>query len=718
MAGIAAGGYFVYDNYIKKQNNRSILSVVPKDAVFIMETDNLTKAWKEISNSNIWHDLLQSSYFNYVNEYANVMDKFFKNNKALDLLLKDRPMLISAQMISAADYDFLFVIDLQSTKTLSKGFESLLKIVKNYNVKKRDYKEHEVIEFIDKSDPNDIIYFCIKDNLLLATFTGKLIERTIDNIELNYWGENPDYKIIRDELSARKLFKFYFNYRQLPQFIDIYLDDMQEYSVPVSKALSFSAFDANLAQNKLLLSGYSALDSLPSYLSALSELKPGDIKSYKVISDQMALYFSVGFKDYNKFFNKIVEQYEKGNSQEMKEYRENVQMMEKLLGIDVQKNFFDWIGQEISLVKLRPYKNTKLKDVVVLIHAENIEDAKSGLGKIVEQVRKRSPLKFKTLNYKNHNINYLATKGIFKLLFSKFFNKIEKPYFTYIDDFVVFSNSKDAIMQMIDDYLTGHTLSHNKDFMDFKANFEVKSNVSLFVQMPKLYPNIYRFSNEKTKKSVKENQDLILSFNLVGLQLVSKLDMFKTKFVSDHNENANVLDQLEIVEKQASEELISSEYDSLEFKIVLPDTLKIRDTTYTFYHKDGKTVKSEGKIVNNLPEGLWRSYYASGHLKSSVNYKNGKINGAAFFYFDDGKETKQVEIGFKDDVKQGKYQEFYDNGAQKATLFYEQGNLHGDAEFYHTTGKIKIKGKYKNGKRRGKWLFFDTEGNIINKERN
>ncbi len=717
VAGVAGGGYFVYDNFIKKQNKLNILSVVPKDAIYIIETDNLTKAWEKISESNIWHHLLENSYFQYINDYAKTMDKFLKNNKTADLLLKNRQMLIAAQMISATDYDFLFVLDLQNSKTLSKGFKNVLKIVDGYNVKKRKYKKHEIIELIDKTDPNNIISFNIKENLLLITFTGKLMERTIDNIDVNYWENNPDYKKIRDELSARKLFKFYFNYRSLPNFMDMYLVDMQDYTVPVSKALAFSIFDVNLAQNKLIFDGYSALDSLPSYFSALSDVKPGTLKAYEVISDQMAMYISIGFKSYNMFFKSLTDQFAKGNSQEVEEYQNNLRLIEKLLGIDIQKDFFDWIGQEIALVKLRPYKNTRMEDAVVVVHSNNIENAKAGLKKISNQIRKRSPLKFKVMDYKNHNISCLASKGIFKVFFGKLFEKIEKPYFTCIDEFVIFSNSKEALMQVIDDYLTGHTLSHNKAFMDFRSDFEVKSNISIFVQMPKLYSNIYKFSTEETKKSIKNNQDLILSFNLVGFQLTSEMDMFKTKFVSDHNEDASLMDKLERVEKKAADELMSKDYDSLQFKVSFPDTMKIADGPYTSYYWDNKSVRNEGKISNNLPDGVWRTYYPNGNLKSVVNYDAGKVDGVAFFYFDDNKETKKLEINFDNDVMEGKYQEFYPNGAQKATLFYDDGKLHGDAEFYYPTGRIKIQGKYKKGKKRGKWIFFDENGEIINKKR-
>ncbi|NJO89897.1 MAG: hypothetical protein HC831_13830 [Chloroflexia bacterium] len=195
----------------------------------------------------------------------------------------------------------------------------------------------------------------------------------------------------------------------------------------------------------------------------------------------------------------------------------------------------------------------------------------------------------------------------------------------------MFSNSPEALKQIIDDYLKGHVLSHHKEFMDFKANFEVKSNVSIFIQMPKLYSNLYTFSNPETKKSILENKDLILSFNRLGFQLVSKNDMFKTTFISDHNEDASLMDELEKVEKKASDDLMKEDLDSLRFKIVFPDSVKMQEGPYRSFYEDGQTIKSEGKIAGGKPVGLWRTYYQNGNLKNSVNYKDGKVNGVDIF---------------------------------------------------------------------------------------
>ncbi len=717
LGALAAGGYYVYDNYIVEHETRTDFSVVPNDPIFIINTSNLSKGWTTISESNIWQHLLKNPYFKDINEYAELMNEFLANNKAMDLLLGNRNMLISAHMISGIDYDFLFIVDMQTSKTLSGGIDNALKLIEGYNLKKRKYHEIEILEFTEIEDPSNIIYFYVLDNLLVGSFTSGLIEKSIDQKDSKFWENNQQFVEVSEELSSRKLIKFFFNYQQLPRFLNIYMEDMEESAKGIADALSFSIFHVNLEDNRLSFDGYTVLDSAASYFSALSDVKPGKMSAYEIISDQAALYLSIGFKSYNMFYLSLMDQYAKDNAKDMEDYQKNVKRLEKYLGINVQKDFFDWIGEEIAFVKLRPQGNTRAEDVVVAIHANDINNAKEGFGKIANQIKKRSPAKFKSIEYKNFEIKYLEIKGFFKLFLGKLFKDLEKPYITYIEDFMVMSNSEETLKEIIDEYIKGHTLSHNEKFMDFKDEFDAKSNVSIFLQMPKMYTNLYLFSNNDTKKSIKENKDLILSFNQIGFQLVAEGDLFKTLFIAGHDPDAALDDELEKFEKKTSDALKLEYFDSLRFKITLADSILANDGAYRKEYQNSLSTRIEGKITDNQLNGLWRTYYPSGNLESSVNYENGKVNGEAFFFYDDSKETKMVELTYEDDVINGLYLEFHENGAQKVSLNYEEGILNGEAEFYYKTGRTKIKGKYKKGRKKGKWYFYDAKGKLINKER-
>jgi antitoxin component YwqK of YwqJK toxin-antitoxin module len=485
----------------------------------------------------------------------------------------------------------------------------------------------------------------------------------------------------------------------------------------LGKSLKFSAFNINLEDELLSFDGVTNLDSSASYIKALSGVRPGKMQAYEIVSDRAAMYLSIGFDDFYDFYNKLTEQYKSGNPGEIEDIAGNVALLEKFLGISIKENFTDYIGSEIALVKLRPGINTRPEDVVAVVHSKNMQKTTEGWNKIVERIGKRTVVKFKTENYKNFDIRILERRGFFKLFFGKLFNQLEKPYFTYIEDYVVFSNSLETLKTIIDDYVLGNTLSHRTEFMNFKDNFDTKSNLTIFIQTPKIYENLYLYSSPEDRQAVHENKDFILSFAMFGFQLVSDGDLFKTKLMAFHDPNAVGADDLEKIEKETSDDLLKDSIETMSFKIILsPDTLA-QNGDYQRFYPNTEKLEIEGIISNNQLNGIWKTYYPSGNLQSSVNYVDSKVQGDALFFRDTPLKTLWVQAKFENDLMTGIYYEFYDNGTQKAKINYDEGKADGDAEFYYPDGRKKIEASFKDGLKSGKWKYFDLDGNVMSKEK-
>ncbi len=716
---LGIGGFWAYHKYIAAHNTQGALSVIPSDAVFVVETTDLSKAWTEISSSKVWNFLIQNPYFKDINSDIEMLNTYLKNNKFADLMLNNRELMVSAHMISGTDWDMLYVVDLKdaASSMLKGGLKSALGLVEGYKVTEREYKGQKIVELASATDPKDIIYLAVSDNLLIATFTGALMERSIDQKGKEFWAKNMKFTEVTDNLGAKKLFRFFFNYGQLNNFGSAYMTEESETLDMLSKSLLYSALNINLEDEMLRFEGYTNIDSVGSYVKAMADVKPGKIAAWRIMPKQTALYVSMAFDNYMDFYNNLTAQYKAGNTEDMEDIEAGMETVDKYLNISVQENFFSWIGNEIAFVKLNPSGDTRMEDVVVAIHAKNIDDAKAGMGHIMKMIRRRTPTKFDDVVYKNFEIYKFERKGFFKLFFGKLFNSLEKPYFTYIEDYVVMSNSEAALKNAIDDYVSGNTLSHQPEFVDFTDEFNSKGNVTVFIRTPKMYENLYFYSTPEDRKGVKENRDFILSFARVGFQLVSEGKLFDTKFLAQHDPSAVAADELEKFEREVTQNEFKSNVDSLTFRVELPVAVLAVDQPYKEYFPDTKVLKYEGEIEGSALSGLWKTYYPSGNIQSSVNYVSGKIEGEAFFYFDDVKNTLQAQATFDDEKIIDKYEEFHDNGARKAMIPYKDGVPHGDAEFYYPNGKLQIEAEFKNGLKHGKWKHYDENGELLSKEK-
>ena len=438
------------------------------------------------------------------------------------------------------------------------------------------------------------------------------------------------------------------------------------------------------------------------------------MRAYKIIPDKSVMYIPLCFNNFSDFYTQLSNQFYTQNSKEFNQYNKQIKKIENSFKINIQDDFLSWIGREIAFVKPDPNATINKDDAIIIFHTNNINKAKTKLKHITKQVTKHSPLRFDVVSYKGHEINYLNIKGFFKLLFGKLFAGIQKPYFTTIDNFVVFSNSQTSLINMIDDYTKGNTLKNKISFTNFIDEFNTKSNIAIFIQTHRLYTQLYKYSNNRARQNIKKNKSIIISFTNTGFQLVSDNGILKSLLITNYDENAEINKELEDLEVSSENELFISEYDSLKFKINLdPEYLK-KDGAFLINYKNKKT-KYEGTVSDGKIVGLCRSYYESGNIKSQVNYKNGQIDGFATFYYDTTNQTVKSEVEFENNKIINTYREFYKNGNRKAIISIEKEKFNGDAAYFYKNGVLKMKGKYKNGKKNGKWEFFNKTGEIYNK---
>ncbi len=713
---VVAGGYFGYKS-MQSGVKRNLLSVLPENAVYILKTNELTDTWKEVSQTNIWKHFIKTNGFEYLQSVDTLLNHTLIDNKAFKVIFNNRPTAMAAYVTSATTYDFVYVVDLQQSEYIKKLLNRILKLSGSHKVVKLSYNQTKVYKLIDKKNADNTVYITTIDNLLLASFSYKLIKKVLDEKNQEHWYERPGFQKINDELGSG-LVQLYLNYKALPQYLRIYFASLSQDNQKMIQQLDLSGFDISHEDERIKMEGITLMDSTRSYLSGMLDIKPGKIASFDVISNETAMLTAIGFKDFDMFYQSLLNSYTGKDKSKRTAYRQNIKKLEKFLKIDLQADLFDWIGQEISIVKMRSGNRQRPADMLLLIQASDMDDARDGLVHIAEQIRKRSPFKFKTYKYKNFEISYLHQKTFFKTILGDMFAKIEKPYYSFIENYVVFSNSEKVLKSFIDDYITGNTLSHNDDFMDFKDELNNKSNVLFYLHMPKLYDIMQKSLSQTGRKSLDEKKDLLLSFSRIGMQLVSKSEHYETTIVIDHDEKALQKELAAQMAKKVDKSIHNRFVEDLQFKIFFPDSLQIADGKYKQFHADGTTLKVEGQVKDNLPYGIWRTYYESGNLQSVANYDDGEVDGDFYYYFDKKpKKVLMIQANFDDDLLDGEYVEYWENGAIKAKLHYDDGKLHGEALYYFSTGQIKTKGKFRKGGKKGKWLFYNKKGDVIGKKR-
>ena len=119
----------------------------------------------------------------------------------------------------------------------------------------------------------------------------------------------------------------------------------------------------------------------------------------------------------------------------------------------------------------------------------------------------------------------------------------------------------------------------------------------------------------------------------------------------------------------------------------------------------------EGLYKENRKVGTWMEYFCNGNTKTKVTFVNGRPDGYAIMYYENGKV--QEEGQWKNNPWVGALTQYYDNGnVQHEFKFNNSGKREGEQTYYHENGKVAINGTFVNGKETGTIKEFHENGDL------
>ncbi len=643
-------GYFAYKYNFTNNTNLQSIHLVPRDAIYFVASDTPIKNWKTVRDSEAWKHLQTNSYFAELTSAANTLDTILNENKKFFELLGSKKVIVSTHPISKRKYDYLFIIDLKKTAQLLQ-FKTLLKTVlsDDFRISERNYKGTEIMELFD-TKTRETLYLSVISNNLVVSYTHTLVEASINQINESTIGRDLKFIEINQHLKNNALFRVFVQYNYVDDFAVMLTNSSNEWITALSKNLVFSGFDMDYtSDDKIVAEGYTNTnDNTISYLEAFKSAGLGAQSIAKVAPHRTSLYLSLGFNDFSKFYTNYKD-IQQNNATAYKEIETNTKKIEDLLDINIQKNFIDWIDDEVALLKLEPMSKEKNTDFAVVLKAKTTALANENLAYILKRIKKKTPVKFKQIDYKGYPINFMSIKGFFKVFMGGYFKKLDKPYYTVIDDYVIFSNHPNTLKYIITNYKEKNTLDKASNYKAFKSNFENKSNVFIYVNTPMIYNSLLSGVDAITKQQLIKNKAYFSSFTQLGVQLYPEKEVFKSTFIIQYQDQESIL-----------------------------------------YSDEFKAPKVGPWLEKDSPD-----------------------EQPIIIVDDPNKEIIETLEIKPDDLNAKKYTENHANGELKVKAYLRDGQLHGSYKEYYDNGELKIKGHYKKGKRSGKWKKYDREGKTI-----
>ncbi len=615
--------------------------LIPENALYVLETKDPIANWTAFSDTEIWQILKHHPVMADLTDDADYLDTLISDNRKIFDWFDGRPLLISAHAIGTKEYDFLFVVGVSPKAKKSLLLPGLKQVLKSsgYTTSELSIESLTVLQATDNI--GESMYFAHIDNQLICSYSKDILTQSLQTVASHKSIDaTVQFESTFKSVSQNGLFRFYLPYHQIGNLLNCYFQDDLGGLTTITKQLQSSSFDFTVDADYWQVEGYTSIDSAhSSYVKAFTQSGESVNEVGKVLSNRTAWSMSFNFTSFDALRSNL-KTYLKQESAYAQSTKQ-ISQLEAVLGVSVERDLLHWIGDEISIAQLRKNLayNTK-ENAVVLIKAIHITDAKERLHFVAEQVKKRTPALFKQIEYRNYQIQYLEIKGLFKLLFGNKFNTITKPYYTILEDYVVFSNSPYTLIGLIEDYENQRCLETSPNYQNYSEQHD-KSSVNVYVSVPNLYPVLLPLLDSESKKSLQKSKPYFESFESFGLNLIGDGSGFVTRALLR-----------KASEPESTETIEEDEFEKL----------------YRLYASE-RDINSSTFVLEWIEDGVYKKQFP-------------------------GSEKLQIKADTKQGVLHGSYVEYYQNGSKRLTGKYKMGRKKGTWKTFDMKGNLLQKKRY------------------------
>ena len=693
VLGVFVGvGLIVWFGIFRKVGRFDTLQAVPVDAVFKVNIVSVNSVHEQLHRNFIWKSLKNYPYFEEYHSNLQYVDSLAKTYPKLKRILTDRPVTISCHQVGLNKYDFLYVCDLGKLNVIQVFETLLLKLVQDDEIKIKTIKDpNGEIREIRWADWR--FFFTIKDNLLIGSSSHALVARSLARCKTN---KEVQEVVVSGDIMLD------LDHRQLGKWVTSVMEDSamaDEFSLLKNTRLMMQLNDKSLrfvGETRPDPNKYSLLD-------VVSFLEGGSSNLETIAVENTAAYVSFCFPSFKEAENLLLENYKVNDLQSYTEMKRSLDRLNKFLNIDVLEVFTSWIGGEVAIIKPRLENDQKADHIVLAIRSKEIHLAKDQMAYLAEQIQWRTPIRERVMEFNGHTIHYFRLKGFFQLFFGGMFERFERPYYTFLGDYVVFSNSPAPLAKMIKEYVLGNTLENDEKHMRLKGQLGSRKNVFGYVQTPNTYEYLYDSFKAGSQESLEKNRGAFLSFETIGFSLSKERGVFETQIIANYNDKAPEEYRMRELNRQFENQI--NKIEAGFYYPVIPDSIAVSDQGY--YECESEQAIFKGALKNGEPDGVWYVFNVAGKLLGQLPYGDGKIDGVAPFFYENGDLLAQVT--YKNGLIAG-YKEFFLDGTLRAEIAYRKGVRHGTAKFYYNTGHLFCEGRYKKGRQTGKWRYYKVTG--------
>jgi hypothetical protein len=618
---------FFYINYVKVKK-LSAINAIPNDAALILEVKNISGCWATFSTSDIWKDLSKNEALQELNYKITYIDSLISLNNDLKNDIAHHRSVISVHTQNGQKMALLFVSETGSNTDAASIARWIAK-ANQYTLKKHSFEQETVYDFLDK-DKMPVMSMTYRDQLLICSSEGVLVEEVIRKLKYKLPNDTRGFEQITAMAEVSNDVSIFVNYTYFPSFLNVFLKsaycDLFAY---LKRFANWSMFNVKINKDFFNLSGVSYTDdSVFQYLDLFKTQTPAVLTLHTLIPKNTAMMLQTAYSDYTKFGIDLTEYLQV--HQKIDEYTRFADSLDNRYGIDLGDKLFSLIGNEALLGILESSGADYEKELFAAVRFTDVVQAKTVLNSYVFAIKKRGEYDSIILpSYNGFVIEHLQLGNFLKLYYGETFENIVSPYYTVIDDAVVFANKPETLKLIIDSYQSGNTLAKSKSYSEYSQKSASTANVNFYINPSYGYMLPAGFVTDEFFSTLSRYQYDFKKFEYMSVQFANTSNKafftnLNIQFNSSFEEDTRILWNVKL----------DTSFD-MNPVVVFNSTTRqncilVQDASNTLYY-----ISANGNIV-------WKSKL-SGKIISPIKQIDPKKSGHVYYLFNTQKQVYLVD---------------------------------------------------------------------------
>lgn len=647
-------GFFVivYLAYVRPLNEKEpALEAVGAETPLIIETNGLKSVFDQFRDKPYWNEIketrLISKFQTQVTELRHLLDK--KTDFAE--LFKDSDLHLSVHLTEATNFNYLYILERTSFKQLQRIDAGQYLDQQGYNYDKRTFHNTPIYDI--KRD-NKVLTVSYKKGLLLASFSSFLVEDAIVQLDdVRSVRKDSAFQRLQQVAKSKEATKIYLNLNHFDVLSPLLMNPQHDYIF--NKIASFSDWlELDLLANDegILLNGYTSSTDTNQELDKLKNLPPQDGQLVSSVPSTTSFFFYYGVTDYLQY----AKQAQVDTTSEYYPY------------------FSTWLGGEWAFGVNERVGYDIREQSFFIARTKDAELSRKSLQEVARLTNGTAHVD----SFQNLSIGHISQDSILESVMQHDYLTISDPYYTVLDNAVLFAVTKDNLKNIIQRIVNDKVLSKNLQYLDFRKQLSSRTNFYFYTNARNASTSLQKVLSEQLAEQINDNKSFE-HFSPYAMQFSNFNDLYFTNVFIGYDADL----------EQETNELWTADLDTTTHFSPLPVKNHKNNQWEFFVQDDANTIY----LIDNNGQILWRRNLERSIISDVQQldfYNNGKLqyifNTRKRIYLIDrlGRDVASYPLNLPASTTTGlQLVEYEKRGVYRIFVGCENGNIYG----YERSGK-------------------------------